>query len=232
MLILGIDTCCMPAVSAIYDGEKIIAEAVLFSGKTHSQRIMPQIKGLFDELGISPADIDCFAVAAGPGSFTGVRIGTAAVKAMAHAAGKPCAAVSTLEALAFNVSCFDGIICPILDARRDQVYTALFRGGKALTRLRGDGAAPLSELLDELAGQKVLFAGDGVLVYRSEIAARMGDCAYFPPANNLLNSGGAVAVLGYEKFMAGETVSYSALVPNYIRLSQAERERIERENKK
>ena len=197
MLVLGIDTCCMPATSAVYDGEKLVGEAIVNCGKTHSQKIMPQIEALLNSLELKPADIDCFAVAAGPGSFTGVRIGTATIKAMAHAAGKPCAAVSTLEALANNVPYFDGIICPILDARRNQVYTAEF-------------------------------LGDGVLVYREEILEYLGDNAKFAKGNNNLNMAGSVAELGYEAALSGDTISYAKLAPNYIRLSQAERERLER----
>ena len=154
MLVLGIDTCCMPATSAVYDGEKLVGEAIVNCGKTHSQKIMPQIEALLNSLELKPADIDCFAVAAGPGSFTGVRIGTATIKAMAHAAGKPCAAVSTLEALANNVPYFDGIICPILDARRNQVYTAEFLGDGTLTRVCEDKAVSLESLLDELKNLK------------------------------------------------------------------------------
>ena len=181
MLVLGIDTCCMPATSAVYDGEKLVGEAIVNCGKTHSQKIMPQIEALLNSLELKPADIDCFAVAAGPGSFTGVRIGTATIKAMAHAAGKPCAAVSTLEALANNVPYFDGIICPILDARRNQVYTAEFLGDGTLTRVCEDKAVSLESLLDELKNlkKKVLFLGDGVLVYREEILEYLGDNAKF-----------------------------------------------------
>ena len=228
MLILGIDTCCMPAGTAVYDGEKITGEFMINNGMTHSQKIMPMIAEMMEHLGLSPKDIDCFAVAAGPGSFTGVRIGAATIKALAHAAGAPCVAVSTLEALANNVRFFDGVICPILDARRNQVYTAAFSGDGSLTRLTDDRAMALDTLLDELEGRKVLFLGDGVLTYRDAIAERMGDLAKFADAGSLLNSAASVAYVGGKMFERGETVSYSELIPNYIRLSQAERERKEK----
>ncbi len=231
MLILGTDTCCMPATAAVYDGEKILGEFVLNNGKTHSQKIMPLIGDMLRQLGISAADIDCFAVAAGPGSFTGVRIGTATVKAMAHAVGKPCAAVSTLEALANNVLYFDGKICPILDARRNQVYSAVFSGDGSLTRLTEDRAIALDDLLNELTGGRVLFMGDGVLVHRREIAERLGENASFARANNCLNMAGSVAVLGCEKYLRGDTVCYGELIPAYVRLSQAERERLEKKER-
>lgn len=230
MLVLGIDTCCMPATSAVYDGEKLVGEAIVNCGKTHSQKIMPQIEALLNSLELKPADIDCFAAAAGPGSFTGVRIGTATIKAMAHAAGKPCAAVSTLKALANNVPYFDGIICPILDARRNQVYTAEFLGDGTLRRVCEDKAVSLDSLLDELKNmkKKVLFLGDGILVYREEILECLGENAKFAKGNNNLNMAGSVAELGYEALLSGDTISYAELAPNYIRLSQAERERLER----
>ncbi len=228
MLILGIDTCCMPASAAVYDGAKIIGEYTLNNGRTHSQKIMPMIAELFNDLGIKPRDIDCFAAAAGPGSFTGVRIGAATIKALARGAERPCAAVSTLLGLANNVRFFDGVICPIMDARRGQVYNALFSGDGSLTRLSPDRAIALSELLSELEGKRALFLGDGVAVHRGEIEERMGERAAFAPANALLNSAASVACAAAEMFEKGETVSYSELVPNYIRLSQAERERKEK----
>ena len=228
MLILGIDTCCMPASAAVYDGAKIIGEYTLNNGRTHSQKIMPMIAELLDSLGLKPGDIDCFAVAAGPGSFTGVRIGAATIKALARGAGKPCAAVSTLLGLANNARFFDGVICPIMDARRGQVYNALFSGDGSLIRLTPDRAIALSELLSGLDGKRALFIGDGVPVHRGEIEARMGERAAFAPANALLNSAASVACVAAEMYEKGETVSYSELVPNYITLSQAERERKEK----
>ncbi len=231
MLTLGIDTCCMPATAAVYDGEKIIGEFTINSGKTHSQKIMPLIEQMLRHLDIAPSDIDCYAAAAGPGSFTGVRIGTAAVKAMARGSGAVCAAVSTLEALANNARYFGGVICPIMDARRNQVYNALFSGDGSLKRLTDDRALALKALLDELDGKKALFLGDGVFPYRAEIESRMGERASFAPPNALLNSAASVAFLAGEMLRRGETISCGDLVPNYIRLSQAERERKERLSK-
>lgn len=236
MLIFGMDTCCMPATAAVLSDGRLAAEFVLCCGKTHSQKIMPQIDNMFKELGIKPSDIDCFAAACGPGSFTGVRIGTAALKAIAHAACKPCAAVSTLEALAQNVPYFGGIICPILDARRGQVYTASFESDAdgGVRRLTADSAELLDDVLTQLkeTGRDVLFLGDGIFVHRADIESKLGAPAHFAPPNLNLNMAGSVALLGAKAFKSGKTVSCAELVPSYIRLSQAERERLEKENGK
>lgn len=229
MLIFGLDTCCMPATAALCDDEKLVAEFVLNCGKTHSQKIMPQIENMLAGLGIVCSDIDCFAAANGPGSFTGVRIGAATLKAMAHAFDKPCVTVSTLMALAQNVMYFPGIICPILDARRSQVYTAMFEGGKdGLGRMTEDAAMGLDELLTELKAKdrEVLFLGDGIFVHRDRIISELGDKANFAPPNLNMNMAGSVAFLGMQAFKRGETKKYSEVVPSYIRLSQAERERL------
>ncbi|MCI5893308.1 MAG: tRNA (adenosine(37)-N6)-threonylcarbamoyltransferase complex dimerization subunit type 1 TsaB [Clostridiales bacterium] len=229
MLIFGLDTCCMPATAALCDDEKLVAEFVLNCGKTHSQKIMPQIENMLAGLGIVCSDIDCFAAANGPGSFTGVRIGAATLKAMAHAFDKPCVTVSTLMALAQNVMYFPGIICPILDARRNQVYTAMFEGGKdGLGRMTEDAAMGLDELLTELKAKdrEVLFLGDGIFVHRDRIISELGDKANFAPPNLNMNMAGSVAFLGMQAFKRGETKKYSEVVPSYIRLSQAERERL------
>lgn len=232
MLIFGLDTCCMPATVALCDGEKLIAEFILNCGRTHSQMIMPQIENMFKTLGITCGDIDCFAVSCGPGSFTGVRIGVAALKAMAHATDKPCAAVSNLEALAYNVPYFNGVICPILDARRGQVYTAMFEGGTdGAERLCDDTAVELSAVLDKLKsdGRDALFLGDGIFVYKDKIESELGDKAHFALPNLNMNMAGSVAYLGAKAYLSGNTTEYSKLAPVYVRLSQAERERLERE---
>ncbi len=231
MLVFGIDTCCMAATAAVVNEKVMVAQTVINQSKTHSQIMMPQIEQMLKSAEVDPGDIDAFAAAVGPGSFTGVRIGVATAKAMAQAVKKPCIAVSTLEALAFSSACFDGIISPILDARRGQVYNALFRGGRELHRLCEDRALALEELLRELcsAGEKVLFMGDGTLVFEQEIREALGDKAYFAPMVTKLNLGGAVAEIGLSRLLKGEVLGYSELVPEYIRLSQAEREQLERE---
>lgn len=234
MLVFGIDTCCMAATAALMNDDIMVAQTVVNQSKTHSQIMMPQIEQMFKAADVDPMVVDAYAAAVGPGSFTGVRIGVATAKAMAQGAGKPCIAVSTLEALAYSLKYFDGVISPILDARRDQVYNALFSGGKdGLVRLCRDRALPLDELLDEIKkmNKKALFMGDATLVFKEKINATLGDAAMFAPKVVNLNLAGAVAEIGLEKLKSGETVEYGSLVPEYVRLSQAEREKLERERK-
>ncbi len=234
MLVFGIDTCCMAATAALVNDDIMVAQTVINQNKTHSQIMMPQIEQMFRAAEVDPKLVDAYAAAVGPGSFTGVRIGVATAKAMAQAANKPCIAVSTLEALAFSSKFFDGIVSPILDARRGQVYNALFEGGKdGLTRICDDRALALDELLQQLksTNKPVIFMGDATLVFKAEIIAVLGEKAFFAPKIYNLNLGGAVAEIGLEMLKSGETTEYSKLVPSYIRLSQAEREKLEREGK-
>ncbi len=233
MLIFGTDTCCMAATAALLSEDRLVAQTVLNNKKTHSQNIMPMIEFMLEKAEVLPEDIDCFAAAVGPGSFTGVRIGVATVKALAFATGKPCVAVSTLHALANNVSCFDGIICPVLDARRNQVYNALFEGGD-LNRLTDDRACSIDELCAELGetDRRIMFLGDGVPSFMDKIKEALGDRAVFAPTSLQMNLAASVAEIGLKKFSDGETCSCDLLVPQYLRLSQAERERLEKEGKK
>ncbi len=229
MNIFGIDTCCMAATAAVITDDRLAAQVVQNNKKTHSQKIMPMIEFMLREADMSVGDIDCFAAATGPGSFTGVRIGVATVKALAHAVDKPCAAVSTLHALANNTACFDGIICPILDARRGQVYNALFRGG-SMERMTEDRALSMAKLCEELkeTNERIIFLGDGVSVFEDEIKRELGGRAEFAQRMQRMNLAASVAEIGYEKFIRGDVCGYAELKPDYHRLSQAERERNER----
>lgn len=232
MLVFGIDTCCMAATAALVAEDRLVAQTVQNNKKTHSQRIMPMIEQMLYQAEIELSDINCFAAAAGPGSFTGVRIGVATVKALAHAAGKPCVAVSTLQALANNVACFDGIICPIMDARRNQVYNALFKG-ESMERITEDRAISIDDLLSELKETegKIIFNGDGVAVFADKIKEELGERAVFARRMQMMNLAASVAEIGCDMLERGETIEYTELSPQYLRLSQAERERLEKENK-
>ncbi len=223
----------MAATAALTDDTRMLAQTVVNHNKTHSQKMMPQIADMLKNADIDISEIDVFAAAVGPGSFTGVRIGVATVKGMAQAVGKPCVGVSTLAALANNVCCFDGIISPILDARRGQVYNALFTGGAHGTeRLSPDRALVLDELLEEIRadGRPAVFVGDGVFVYKNEIAAVLGERAVFAPKFLSMNLAGSVGELAYSAALRGELVSYNELMPQYIRLSQAEQDRQRKNN--
>lgn len=229
MNIFGIDTCCMAATAAVITDDRLVAQIVQNNKKTHSQKIMPMIEFMLKQADMSVSDIDCFAAATGPGSFTGVRIGVATAKALAYASDKSCISVSTLHALANNVACFDGIICPILDARRGQVYNALFKGGE-MQRLVDDRAISAEELCVELKKTecKIIFLGDGVNVFKDLIKKELGSRAEFAQRMQRMNLAASVAEIGYEKMKSGDICSYAELKPEYHRLSQAERERNER----
>jgi len=232
MLIFGIDTCSMSSSASVVSDERMIAQFSVNHKKTHSERIMPQIEAMLEAADISINDIDAFAAAVGPGSFTGVRIGVATAKALAQALNKPCIPVSALEGLATNVLSFDGIIAPILDARRNQVYNALFESnGEKIERLCPDRALLLSELLKELKNtdKNIMFIGDGVPVFKEIIEKELKNKAYFAPLPLVFNQAASVALIGLEKFKNGETMSYEKLVPEYVRLSQAEQEKLRRE---
>lgn len=229
MKILAVDTSSAVASAAIVEDDKLISECVLNNKLTHSQTLMPMIDDVFKKSELKPCDIDIFAVANGPGSFTGLRIGVTAVKGLAHAAGKPAVGVNTLEALCYNLPFCSHIIAPIMDARREQVYNALYRfEDGALTELAAPRAIALADVLSELAkyNERVVFLGDGVPVFKEKIKDKLGALAIFTPQN--VNSQHAASVA--EAAKNKKTVSYNELVPMYFRKSQAEREAEERRN--
>ena len=166
MNILGIDSSAVSVGAALVCDGKLLADGFINNKITHSQTLMPLVLSLLDNSRLTLADIDVFAVSAGPGSFTGLRIGISAVKGMAYALGKPCRAVSTLAAMAYNVPLFEGIVCAVMDARCSQVYNALFEvNGGAVTRLCDDRALKTDELKAELeanyADKRIILVGDG-----------------------------------------------------------------------
>ncbi len=224
MNILAVDSCSNVATCALMKDGRLAAEVSLNDKKTHSVKLLPLIEQMlcFADTGIG--GIDYFAVTVGPGSFTGQRIGIATVKGLAHASNKPCVAVSSLQALAHNLTS-SYFVCPIMDARREQVYTATFRDGQYL---ENDRAIALSELLSEQDGKDTIFLGDGVPVFRSVIAERLGTFAHFAPAHLLHLRAGSVAELALRKIAVNDVCDVHALMPMYLRLSQAEREYLER----
>ena len=231
MKIFAVDTSSGVASAAVCDGDKLICEVTLNNKLTHSQTLMPIIEEVFARSGLTPNDIDLFAVAEGPGSFTGLRIGITTVKALAHAAGKQIAGVNTLEAMCFNIPFCPYILSPVMDARRGEVYNAFYRfEDGALKELCPPRALPLSECIDEIRkmSEEAVFLGDAVPVYKEEITKALGDMAHFAPQN--VNMQRASGVLEAAKFKKPE--NYYELVPKYLRKSQAEREYEERGNKK
>lgn len=228
MKILSLDTTAQVCSAAICDGDRLIAEITVNTGNTHSETLLPAIEQLLKISEASIDDIDAFACSTGPGSFTGVRIGVATVKGIAYGKNKPCISVSTLEALAYNLKGHDGIICPVMNARRNQVYNALFewRDGE-LIRLCSDRALAICELDAELADidKPISLCGDGYDITEKGFEKTK---IVFVPERQRLQSAYSVACIALEKLARGETVSDAHLVPIYLRPSQAERERNER----
>lgn len=237
MKILAIDTTAKTAAIAIADGEKLIASATLNAPGTHSVTILPAVDMLLKGSSLTVADIDAFACSAGPGSFTGVRIGVALVKGLAFGTDKPCIGVSSLESLARNLIFTSGIVCPVMDARRNQLYNALFRcENGVLTRLTEDRLLTADELYEELKAynEPITFAGDGCAIAEAKIIAKdeTGRMTVAPELYRWQN-GYSVAQSALAEYAAAseeDKAKYTAaaLSPVYLRASQAERERNER----
>lgn len=228
MKILALDSSAIVATVALCEDEELLGEYTIRNGNTHSETLLPMVESLLGFFSLSPDEIDLFAVSAGPGSFTGVRIGAATVKGLAFDTQKPCIAVSTLEALAQNLSITDGLICPVMNARRKQVYTALFRAQNGiLTRLMPDDAIAISELDARLAAfdEPVLLVGDG---YEITAPLLTHEIAHTPDRLRH-QSAYSVAQVAKRLYDAGVRTTDLEAVPTYLRPSQAERERLERE---
>lgn len=229
--ILALESSAVAASAALCEDETLIAQAFQNSGLTHSQTLLPMVEHLLQGCSLTPADLDLIAVAAGPGSFTGLRIGVATAKGLAWAAQRPCAGCSTLESMAWNLAGFSGQVCAAMDARRHQIYNARFQvDGQCPRRLTPDRAISLDDLVQELAGTQTpqLVVGDGAqLCYDALTAA--GIPAVLAPPNLRMQSAWGVARQALALAQAGQTLSPAQLVPVYHRLSQAERERLERE---
>lgn len=233
MLLLAFETSAKAASVALTDGEKLLAESYQNTGLTHSQTLMSMAEALIKSCGYTPQDIQAVAVAAGPGSFTGVRIGVAAAKGFAWGRQLPCYGVSTLEAMALQSGIWQGYVLPVMDARRQQVYTALFhvKEGK-VQRLCDDRAISLEELGEEIKNlsEPVFLVGDGsVLCYNTLSSTVPG--LVLPPEHRMHQRAAGVALAAGIQIASGVPGDGGALEPNYLRLSQAERERLAREQK-
>ena len=229
MIILSLDTSATVASAALCDDERLLAEYTLNNGNTHSETLLPMVESLLTHFGITTDDIDIFASSTGPGSFTGVRIGVATLKGLAFGKDKPCVSVSTLEAIAKNLCVHKGLICPVMNARRSQVYTALFRSdGEKLTRLMPDSAISIAELDEALSkyGEPIAFCGDG---YDITLAALEKTQSYPVPERLRHQSAYSVAQVALRNYLAKNYTDDAKLTVTYLRPSQAERERMERE---
>ena len=226
MKVLSVDTSSLVATCAVVDEEKVLGEFILNQDMTHSERLRPMIKVVMDSLGLVPKDIDLFAAASGPGSFTGLRIGLATIKGLAHVVDKPVLGISTLEALAFNIPWGETVI-PIMDARRDRVFTGIYswENGK-LSNILEPTILEVDELLDFIDAnyEEVMFNGDGTSVFRERIVDRLGEKALFAPISLNMARASSVGELALLKWNEGKRENYFELVPDYLRESQAQRE--------
>lgn len=228
MKVLAIDSSSVVAGVAILDDEQLLYEAYHHHKRNHSEILMPLIEEALLSSEIHPQDLDLFAVAGGPGSFTGLRIGISTIKGLAQAVDKPVVSVPTLDALAWNSIGMEGLICPIMDARRDQVYTSLYRReGEGCIRLMPYSALPISQLAEQLAAfrQSVLFLGDGLNAYREKLTELLKGFAFFAPAYLACQRASVIAWLGRRQALAGNSIHYRDLTPFYLRQSQAEQKR-------
>lgn len=234
MKILALESSAVACSVCLTEGEELIAQSYENSGLTHSKTLLPMARELLKNCGVPLEAVDVFAVAAGPGSFTGLRIGVSACKGLGWALDKPCAGVSTLEAMAWGLCVWRGELCCVMDARRNQVYNARFSSdGAALTRLTPDRAISLEELSSELreSDRPILLVGDGAELSFKTLTEQ-GIRVHMPPPNLRHQTAWGVARAALEQARAGALTTAAALTPSYYRLSQAERERLEREKTK
>ena len=235
MKILALDSSGIVASVAVIEDDILLAEYTVNYKKTHSQTLLPMLDEVVKMTELDLETIDAIAVAAGPGSFTGLRIGSATAKGLGLALKKPLIAVPTVDALAYNLYDVSGLICPIMDARRKQVYTGIYRFEEhKLVAVKQQWASPMTELIEELnkLGESVTFLGDGVPVFRSMIEGKLQVPYSFAPAHVNKQRAAAVGTLGMIYYKEGRTETAMEHVPEYLRVSQAERERAEREKAK
>ena len=233
MKILALDSTAKTASVCICEDERLISIYSVTAGLNHSETLLPMVENALKTAQMNIDDIDMFAISDGPGSFTGVRIGVSLLKGLAFGKNKLCLGVSTLEALAYNLRGFKGLICPVMDARRDQVYNALFiSDGQNIKRLTDDRAIPLKELQTEfenIDAENIYLCGDGYALTKKVIEVETMDTPMLLREQNAYS----VAQTALKKYNENKDGEYTdrILKPTYLRVPQAERERLERINK-
>ncbi len=231
MKILAIDSSSLVASCAIIEDDVLSAEYTVCHEKTHSQTLMPMISEIFSMTGLAPSDIDAVAVASGPGSFTGLRIGGAAAKGFAASIEKPVIPVPTLEAMAMNLFGSSDLVVPMMDARRNETYSGIytFKGGE-IEVLADQNAGPVRDLINRLNEMErpVIFLGDGVPVFRQILDEEIKVSHIYAPAGLNRQRAACVGALASVYHKKGRFVSAGDFTPDYLRVSQAERERAER----
>lgn len=223
MNILAIDTSSLNATVAVLNDEKLLGEFIISNKNTHSQIIMPMLDDMLKFAGVDIGEIDVFATAIGPGSFTGLRIGIATAKALAQGGGKKVIGISSLHGLAENVYEECKIICPIIDARRGDVYNALYLNGECIEKER---AININELLEELKGktEHIVFVGDGALLHKDLIIENLFEKAQFASPSKIMAKASSIANLALKRAKNNDFDDIYNLEPIYLRQSQAERE--------
>lgn len=231
MRILALDSSGLVATVALLEDDQTVAEYTVNYKKTHSQTLLPMLDEIVRMTEFDLNTVDAIAVAGGPGSFTGLRIGSATAKGLGLALHKPLIHVPTLDGMAYNLFGSQGLVCPIMDARRSQVYTGIYRVDNQFEIVEEQMAIAVTELIDKLNayGEKVTFLGDGVPVYKAELEANLKVEFCFAPAHMNRQRASAVGTLGMELYKQGIFESAAEHQPDYLRLSQAERERAEKE---
>ena len=234
MKILAIDSSGLVASVAVLEEEQLIAEYTMNYKKTHSQTLLPMIDDMAVRIELELDTIDAIAVAEGPGSFTGLRIGAATAKGLGLALDKPIIPVPTVDGLAYNLAGVSDLVCPLMDARRNQVYTGIYSfDGPDLQVVSPQKAVGIEEIVEEIngLGRKVVFLGDGVPVQRDTLEQMVQVPFYFAPAHLSRQRAGALGMLALAYYKQGRVQHARDHKPDYLRLSQAERERMEREKK-
>lgn len=236
MKIIAIDSSGLVASVAIMDEDVIVAEYTTNFKKTHSQTLLPMLDAIKEMTSLELSEVDAIAVAAGPGSFTGLRIGSATAKGLGLALDKPVIAVPTVDALSYNLWGVSDVICPIMDARRNQVYTGFYsfddKGEHIVLHEQfAEEIDKVVEMLGEI-GRSVTFLGDGVPVYKERIMELAKVPVKFAPPHMAYQSASALATLAAKYYKEGKVQSAAEHTPIYLRMSQAEREREEDEAKK
>ena len=227
MRILAIEASSQVAGVAILTDDVITAEYTVNHKITHSQTLMPMLDEIVKMTETELSTVDAIAVSGGPGSFTGLRIGSATGKGLAQALNVPIIHVPTLEGMAYNAYGFDGVVCPIMDARRSQVYTGIYRFKDEMEVVLEGCAISIEELVEHLKKntEKVLFIGDGIPVFKEYLTKELGEKVFFAPANMNRQRAASVASLAVKYYEQGKSVEAKEHLPEYFRNSQAERER-------
>lgn len=231
MRILAIDSSGLVASVAVLDDGIMLAEYTVNYKKTHSQTLLPMIDEIVKMIELDLSDIDAIAVAKGPGSFTGLRIGSSTAKGLGFVLDKPLIGVPTVDGLAYNLYGVDKIICPIMDAKRNQVYTGLYQFNNGVFQVIADQkAVDIKEIIEEINGinKEVIFLGDGVPVYENQIGELIKNNYYFAPLHLSRQRAGAIGALAFEYYKEGKFEKAADHQPEYLRLSQAERELLEK----